>query len=103
MEDGGWPGSTAPSSILHLRSSKTGGSFPLRCASRATLVLVVRRVIEADRLSHDIERPLADFVVDTAQVLADNAQHDQLDAAEEQDADQRRGLASESQAARQTQ
>ncbi len=37
--------------------------------------------------AHDVQRPVLDLVVDTAHVLADHAQRDQLDAAEQQDRD----------------
>ena len=43
------------------------------------------------RLAHDVQRAALDLVVDAPDVLADHAERDQLDAAEQQDHDQRRG------------
>src|SRR5579885_1735116 len=45
-----------------------------------------------DSLAHDVERAGAHLVVDAPQVFAEDAEEDQLDAAEEEHQDQRRGL-----------
>src|SRR5207253_4383423 len=44
-------------------------------------------------LTHDVERPVLDLVVDAPDVLADHAERDQLDAAEQQDRDRQRAEA----------
>src|SRR5215218_8008473 len=47
--------------------------------------------VDADRLAHDVQRALLDLLVDPADVLAEDPDRDQLHAAEEQHAHDRRG------------
>src|SRR5207253_2267483 len=46
--------------------------------------------VEAKLVGDDVERAALDLIVDAADILADDAEGDQLDAAEEQDGDQGR-------------
>ena len=57
-------------------------------------------VQEAVRMRNDVQRPILCLVIDSAQVFADDAEEDELDAAQEEHADQRRGLAQKEAAAR---
>ena len=54
-------------------------------------------------MGDDVERPALDFVVDAPQIFADNAQEDQLNAAQKEHADQGRRLAQEKEVAGKTQ
>src|SRR5579863_4071782 len=62
-----------------------------RCAiSRVRRLFVVRTVVLAtkvDRLTDDVERSALDLLVDAADVLAEDADHQKLHAREERDDD----------------
>src|SRR4051794_17080192 len=69
-------------------------SIPTRksnCARRARSrgAIPTERSIDAELILHDIQRPLLDLFVDSADVLAEDADGDELHAAEKEDADEK--------------
>src|SRR5262245_33057052 len=66
MEDGGWPGSAAPSSILHPRSSKTGVLFHQRCD---LLLDLLGSLLWCDLAIPDLCCDLANNIVNLGAVL----------------------------------
>ena len=73
------------------RNSGTCGSSSIRCWAAKGLAHHLR--LNPDRIAHHIERPLLGLGEDAADIFAEHAERDQLDAAEEQHRDHDRGIA----------
>src|SRR6476659_1365222 len=93
-------GATLRGERARAKSSQSGGTPKCTrhsCKRQAGWLLGYKKcrenhslVVSAKLLAHHVERASAHLVVDASQVLADDPQKDQLDAAHEEDEDQRR-------------